>query len=363
MNAITQNPVAYKVKKTLIISQLAISPPASDNPDSVGHVQMAVNTGTDTIRVSGNISRHAAISDVVGLLKAAAIAMAKGDPKETRAIEISFVGEFLQDYGVALIQPVKDNMVSEYEKDPYWKLIGDVIFFITGDRPSNQIYVTSLMTKGPVTNITGVMFGAELAITSTLEPEKVITKLARLLMLDTFGPNFATNLTDELIKNHFNAGFSKDIFDKMSELSPVWQTYLIENYPPEPSDAAKELAAAMQKGEHENCLTKLVDFMFDKNVAWDPEQQLQRNITGKAHGAEVQLTVIHAVGNFFVKGYVGNRRIRIFKTHSTINIHAASMEENFDMDHLTKSFMPYEQAEFEDWLIRLAKAQAPKADK
>lgn len=120
--------MAYKVKKTLIISQLAISPPASDNPDSVGHVQMAVNTGTDTIRVSGNISRHAAISDVVGLLKAAAIAMAKGDPKETRAIEISFVGEFLQDYGVALIQPVKDNMVSEYEKDPYWKLIGDVIF-------------------------------------------------------------------------------------------------------------------------------------------------------------------------------------------------------------------------------------------
>ena len=358
MNAISQNPVQYKVKKTLIISQIDIKPAASDDPESIGHLQMALTSGMDTIRVSGNINRHTATFDVVGLLKAGAITMAKGDPKETRQIEDAFVGDFLRDYNFCLNLQVKEHMFPEYEKGVYWELIGDVIFAITGDRPANQIFITGLLTKGPVTHITGVMLGTEATITSTSEPAAVIVKLIRALLGQIFGPNFGTNLTDEMVKDHINIGVSKDIFDKISELSAIWQTHLIETCPAEPSDAAKELAAAMQKGEHENCLTKLVDFMFDKNIAWDPEQQLQRNITGKAHGAEVQLTVIHAIGNFFVKGYVGARRIRIYKNHSTINIYATDFEVDFNMDRTVKTFMPYQQAEFEEWMIRLAKRQA-----
>lgn len=359
MNAITQDPIQYNVQKTLIITQLDINPPASDDPESVGHLQIAVSQETDTVRVSGNISRHTATFDVVGLLKAAAVALTNGDAKKIRRIQDAFVGDFLHDYQFALTQPIKDSMFSMYKGGVYWELIGDVIFSITGDRPANQIFITELTTKGPVAYITGTMLGTAVSISSSSEPSVTINKLARALLTQIFGPNFGTNLvTDDLVNKHLNLAVSKDIFANLSALNAVWQTYLIETCPPEPSDAAKELAAAMQKGEHENCLTKLVDFMFDKNAVWDPEQQLQRNIVGKAHGAEVQLTVVHAVGNFFVKGYIGGRRLRIYKDHSTLQLYTTSFDVDFNMDRCTKSIPVHRQAEFEEWLIRLAKVQA-----
>ncbi|QYN79919.1 hypothetical protein PQD71_gp026 [Kosakonia phage Kc263] len=358
MNAISQNPIKYKVKKTLIINAVDITLAGIDDPDSAGHLQLTVNCGTDGIRVAGNINRHTAMFDVVGLLKAAAIAMAKGEPKETRQIEEAFVGDFLSDYNFSLNQQVKERILAEHEKGVYWELIADVIFSITGDRPANTVYVTGLITEDTTSHITGVMLGTEVTITSTYEPDVVVTKLIQSLLRQIFGPNVGKTIDGAMIKEHINVGFSEGIIKDMSSLSAIWQTYLIENCPAEPSDAAKELAAAMQKGEHENCLTKLVDFMFDKNIAWDPEQQLQRNITGKAHGAEVQLTVIHAVGNFFVKGYIGGRRLRIYKDHSTLQIYTTDFNTDFDMDRCTKSIPVYRQAEFEEWLMRLAQRQA-----
>lgn len=356
MNAITQSPINYHVPKVALITSVEENSIADQSEGTFAFLRLGVTHGTDTVKVSGAISKENPTFDVVGLLKAAMIQHAKGEPKETRAIENAFPGFFMRDYEFKVNEELGKTLIAQQQTK--FSLVSEILLMITGLVTATNLYVTWISTNGNLTEITGELLGTTRTISVSGTPDECRFKLTKALFVAVFGPGAADALNRDQVDKVVKFGFDPEILKQKGSLSAGWDEWLSAAFPPEPSEAVKEVAKAFANGEHENCLTKLVDFMFDKNIAWDPEQQLQRNITGKAHGAEVQLTVIHAVGNFFVKGYVGGRRLRIYKDHSTLQIYTTNFDVDFDMSRCSKSIPVHRQAEFEDWLIRLAKAQA-----
>ncbi|UQT03283.1 hypothetical protein YUBABA_00770 [Serratia phage vB_SmaM-Yubaba] len=86
-------------------------------------------------------------------------------------------------------------------------------------------------------------------------------------------------------------------------------------------------------------LDALVEFMFNRELKWDAEMQLQRNMTGTTReGAECRFSVVHAVGNFYIDGAIELRKIRIFKDHSTVQIYTTPNTHNFDKETNCKTF-------------------------
>lgn len=86
-------------------------------------------------------------------------------------------------------------------------------------------------------------------------------------------------------------------------------------------------------------LDTLVQFMFNQELKWDAEMQLQRNMTGTTReGAECRFSVVHAVGNFYIDGAIELRKVRIFKDHSTVQIYTTPSTHNFDKETNSKVF-------------------------
>lgn len=114
--------------------------------------------------------------------------------------------------------------------------------------------------------------------------------------------------------------------------------------------------------ENTNCLTKLVDSMFDYDRHALPEEQKQTSITGKAFDAEVGLRLTHALGNFFIEGFIGNTKIRITKTLNTVTIFTAPLSNKGDITLIggVNYFHNAVKAEVMDWLKTLAEKEAPK---
>lgn len=355
MNAITRSPINYHVPKSAIISTIEETPLAHTSEDTFAYLRLGVTCGKDVVKVSGSISKENPTFDVIALLKTAMIQHAKGNPKETRAIEAAFPGFFMRDYEFRLTEDMGKTLIAQQELK--FSMVNEILLMITGLAPATRLYITKVVTKGNSTEITGELLGTTRTLTASGTPDECLFKLTKALFATIFGPGMGDALTVDQVDKVVKFGFHPDILEQKDTLSADWDEWLTMTFPKEPSEAVKELAQAFRDEEHENCLTKLVDFMFDKDITFDIAHQTQRCITGKAHGSEVQLTVIHAAGNFFIKGYVGNRRLRIFKDHSTIHIHAAGFEEDFNMKKPVKIFAVYEQAAFEDWIIRLAKAQ------
>ena len=78
--------------------------------------------------------------------------------------------------------------------------------------------------------------------------------------------------------------------------------------------------------EETNFISMLINDMYDNVRAWDPEKQGQSNCSSRAWGTEFNLRVSHAVGNYFVEGYVGGLKVRLFKTASGVQLYCVPMD-------------------------------------
>jgi hypothetical protein len=128
-----------------------------------------------------------------------------------------------------------------------------------------------------------------------------------------------------------------------------------------PTEGIPAVVKIMQaEASTDNCLVKMVNFMFDIKKTWDIDSQTQRQITGKAFGVEVSLRLIHTLGNFFIQGYIGETRIRIYKTASTIQVSTLSMSSESKEFNEEKSYDLYsakQDEKFLNWLRDLATSQ------
>ncbi|AEV89636.1 hypothetical protein OBP_199 [Pseudomonas phage OBP] len=128
--------------------------------------------------------------------------------------------------------------------------------------------------------------------------------------------------------------------------------------------AAVVEALAGEAKEDDNPISDVIEKMFDtRDFAWAVAAQGQCKASGKAWGAEYELRFTHAVGNWYVEGYVGTMKMRIFKTHSTIQIYLTTMDCNqFDMSRCDVNLSVHDKFGFRDWIKALAKRQAPKQE-
>lgn len=78
--------------------------------------------------------------------------------------------------------------------------------------------------------------------------------------------------------------------------------------------------------EETNFISMLINDMYDNVRTWDPEKQGQSNCSSRAWGTEFNLRVSHAVGNYFVEGYVGGLKIRMFKTASGVQLYCVPID-------------------------------------
>lgn len=105
-------------------------------------------------------------------------------------------------------------------------------------------------------------------------------------------------------------------------------------------------------------LDALVEFMFNKELKWDPEMQLQRNMTGTTReGAECRFSIVHAVGNFFVDGAIELRKIRIFKDQTTVDVFTTPNTHSFDKNTNGKTFTIYRPEQVLEYLRGISEVQ------
>ncbi len=101
----------------------------------------------------------------------------------------------------------------------------------------------------------------------------------------------------------------------------------------------------LDEDAQENQLTRLVQRMFDKDAPWDPEAQGQSNWSGTSWGAEHNLRATHAIGNWFVEGYIESVKLRVFKNHSNVGIYIANYDGTWP-DRYSHTFTVNDKEEF-----------------
>lgn len=102
-------------------------------------------------------------------------------------------------------------------------------------------------------------------------------------------------------------------------------------------------------------INHLMEVMFDREHTWDPETQGMKNISGKAEGGEVSFRVCHAVGNHFVEGNLETVKLRVFKTHSTIQAYVRYDGNEWAGQPTTFNITDTKQ--FEEWLRFIVKSE------
>lgn len=126
-------------------------------------------------------------------------------------------------------------------------------------------------------------------------------------------------------------------------------------------EGIENLATAMvqESIEDDNLLSNLIKEMYNRDIAWKPESQGYSKVTGKAWGAEFELRCTHAVGNWYVEGWVGVMNIRIFKNHSGVQIYLTTGSvDTFPTDRCDISLSVNDMGPMFDWFKSLAQRQA-----
>lgn len=119
-------------------------------------------------------------------------------------------------------------------------------------------------------------------------------------------------------------------------------------------------AMAEEAKQDDNDISRLIDRMYaDTGWSWNQENQGPSKYSGKAWGAEFSMVAVHAVGNWYVAGHVGLMSMRVYKTHSTVQIYLTTTDQ-FDMGHCDLNFSVNNKEEFFDWIKGLAARQAGK---
>lgn len=121
------------------------------------------------------------------------------------------------------------------------------------------------------------------------------------------------------------------------------------------------LVEAIQEDALENLnpISTLIDKMYDPGFGWHPESQGSTKVTGIAWGADYELRATHVIGNWYIEGWIGIMKMRVFKTHSTVQIYLTTMDVNkFNTDRCDLNFSVHKKEEFFEWIKDLAKRQA-----
>lgn len=155
-----------------------------------------------------------------------------------------------------------------------------------------------------------------------------------------YGINFNTNiepLHTVAVKD------LKRVVETLKKYEDQWQG--IQNV----TEAFQQMYLAADQDEEQNQLTRLVDRMFDKSKNWTPENQGQSNYSGICWGAEMNFRAYHALGNWFLQGYIESTYYRVYKDHSNIGVVISTNRDEFS-DRYTRTFNVGDKAGFLAWV-------------
>lgn len=111
------------------------------------------------------------------------------------------------------------------------------------------------------------------------------------------------------------------------------------------------LSSIQGNGVKKDSLGTMIELIFNNKIQWNPEMQIQRNISGRTDaGHECQFKVSHVLGNFFVEGWLDTIKIRIFKTHASIQVYTAFSGNEYSEDTNPTTFGVLESTKLENFL-------------
>lgn len=76
-------------------------------------------------------------------------------------------------------------------------------------------------------------------------------------------------------------------------------------------------------------INSLLDKMFDDKLKLDPEAQGASKISGSAWDCSFEMRTVHAVGNWYMEGFIEAERFRVFKTPEEVKIYVAREGHDF----------------------------------
>lgn len=239
------------------------------------------------------------------------------------------------------------------------RTIVDVIY-VSGDGPSRLVLKVTINDYGSLQTTC-----QSNAIFSTIK-----SMVAELVSTDWKDANQIKNLSREEFSKKFMiqipdafkaAGVVKDGIIPWPPIVEFLQVVKSLDEKIARQEGIANLVEAIQEDALENLnpISTLIDKMYDPGFGWHPESQGSTKITGIAWGADYELRATHVIGNWYIEGWIGIMKMRVFKTHSTVQIYLTTMDVNkFNTDRCDLNFSVHKKEEFFEWIKDLAKRQA-----